>query len=273
MDAWQHLPTGFPLKVEPVDTKIFAKVPSAALMAAAVRVTPETLKEILNQMSLQLKTNGDISFKIGSTPFAQNTLNDLLPLAENIDGHLLAYVEPGMPLPSLTIAVTGVQAKASEALFAKCAASGLKRDGDVIRLPTMIPISLSKKNDVIILTTNPLGAESFFTGGGFDKHADVQRSLAAIPTGPQLVVGVLRPEASLDVLSTYAGLLPGMTEVQDFLVDHKKRLAALPNRSWITTGPKGNQWHTQGEGLIAPIAVIGTLAAVVYIQSSVMSIN
>lgn len=134
---------------------------------------------------------------------------------------VLAWIEPGSPMPTLTIAVPASEDEARD-LVTAC---DLRIGADGIAREMIGPVTLSAgwRAGRLIATTHPGGIDAVSAPGGFTAHPEIVRALATLP-GQVTACTLVRPAALLDMAMPYLPLLsaevpmPALRQYRDRLV-------------------------------------------------------
>lgn len=242
---------GSPLLAGPsLDRQCFARVPAAAILAGAVVLQPH--KDSSNPFSVQ-QMLADVFIPLGladdatTPPEAQAALKAASLLIEKATGVALAWLEPGMPIPSLTLEVELSKADAEAVITA----SGLPRsaDGSASRMVGPVTVTLGWHAGHFVATTHPDGIASFGRAGGFTTHPEIQRALAAMPEGSINAGALIRPAATLDLAMPFGVML--MPELQKPLIDYRAALATGQGYGFITSAIEGSTLKIEAGGILA----------------------
>ncbi|MBN8527525.1 MAG: hypothetical protein J0M02_19500, partial [Planctomycetes bacterium] len=168
-------------------------------------------------------------------------------LLARCDGVLMAWVEPGCPLPSVTIAA---ELGASDAQ-AVIQASGLPiaADGTVSALVGPVTLGLGWRDGRLFITTNPAGIAGIDHAGGFTAHPEIRRALAAMPADRIDACAMLRPAACLDLAMPFGAML--VPTLQRQLMDYRARVAGGQSFAFIAGARAGEGLRIDAAGILA----------------------
>lgn len=241
-----------------LDRQCFARVPAAAILAGAVATHPGNsgatgfYRNLLATISggMEVQNGGKVPAEVQAVLAATGLLLD------KADGVMLAWIEPGMPMPSLTLEVDLAQADAEAVIMA----SGLPRaaDGSASLLAGPVVFTLGWHDGRFVATTHPGGAESFGHAGGFTTHPEIQRALAAMPAGAINAGALIRPAATLDLAMPFGAML--VPDLQKPLIDYRTALAKGQGYGFITGATVGKTFTVEAGGILA-LAGCAMLAA------------
>jgi hypothetical protein len=172
-----------------------------------------------------------------------------LTILRQIDGELVCWMEPGMPFPIFTAEVDISQAATEELITSL----GFPRaaDGTVSISTAPVPICFGWREGKLVFTTNPAGLAGVSHGGGFTKHEEIQRALAAMPDVSTNVCVLLRPAAMMDMVTPLAAMFA--PDQQDQLLDYEKRLQEGKAYGYLQVGSDAHGMRVNAAGLLAVI--------------------
>jgi hypothetical protein len=175
---------------------------------------------------------------------------------ERIDGTLVAWIEPGVPVPTVTVEADMPQA-AADALIA---ATGEPRaaDGSITVFTGMLSLTLGWQDGRLVLTTVPGGLAAIDRRGGFTKHQDVQQALAAMPSRQPNLCAVLRPIALVECVAPFVAMAG--PEWSKRLTDYEQRLEQSSAYAFISIDNDAQGTRVDAAGLLSLVAG-GALAA------------
>ncbi len=232
-----------------LDRGCFARVPAAAIIAAAMAIAPGNTGATGYYRSLLTTIGSGLEAQHGGRlPVeAQAAMTATGLLLDKADGVMLAWIEPGMPIPSLTIEVDLAPADAEAVIIA----SGLPRaaDGSASLLAGPVAFTLGWHGGHFVATTHPGGIVSFDHAGGFTTQPEIQRALAAIPAGNINACALIRPAATLDLAMPFGVML--VPDLQKPLIDYRAALATSQGYGFITSGTTGKTVTVEAGGILA----------------------
>jgi len=173
-----------------------------------------------------------------------------------IDGTVVAWIEPGAPVPTVTVEADMPQA-AADALIA---ATGEPRaaDGSITSFTGMVSLTLGWQDGRLILTTVPGGLAAIDRRGGFSKHQDVQRAFAAMPSKQPNLCALLRPTALVECIAPFVAMAG--PEWSKRLGDYEQRLEQDSAYAYLTILGDAQGMRADAAGLLSLVAG-GVLAA------------
>ena len=130
-------------------------------------------------------------------------------------------------------------------------ASGFARaaDGSASTVLGPIQITLGWLDGHLIATTHSKGVNSFQHGGGFDRHPEIQRDLAAISFGNVDGCVLLRPLAYVDLAKPFMAMV--RPDLQKAMDDYRNALARGPGYGFVTHGIMGKSAVIEARGILA----------------------
>lgn len=232
-----------------LDRTCFARVPTEAFLAIGTAIHPQKggsiglYRKLFTSMRIMTEAaNG------GKLPAeVEAYMNAAGLLLDKTDGVLLAWVEPGMTMPSLTLEVDLAKADADAVI----AASGLTRaaDGSASMVAGPFLITLGWHNGHFVATSHPSGIKSFEHAGGFTNHPEIQRDLAAMPTGNLNACALIRPVAYLDLATPFITM--ASPDLKAPLSDYRSALTKGPGYGFLTSVTKGKTTTFEARGVLA----------------------
>ena len=223
------VPTGAAALPEPaLDRRLFDAVPVGAICAFAVATRPGSVAaQQLALTSMMIFTPNREGGKV-TWPVVQQALERWI---QRIDGTLVGWIEPGAPLPLLTLRIAMTEAEATGGLRA-CGLT-LAADGTAAVPCGPLMLSVGWRDGALCATTNPAGIAAIDQHGGFTTHPEAVRSLAALPAYPITACAILRSAALVDTLSPYLAMIDlGITPKA--MHDYRASLAAAQAFSVIS---------------------------------------
>lgn len=167
-----------------------------------------------------------------------------------VDGHIVAWVEPGVPLPTVTVEVDLPQA-AADALIA---ATGEPRaaDGSISSFTGMVTATLGWRDGRLIFTTVPGGLDAIDRRGGFPRHPEVQRAFDAMPDRQPNLAVILRPAALVETVAPFVAMAG--PEWGQRLEAYEQRLVADSAYAYFTVASDAQGLRMDAAGLLALVA-------------------
>lgn len=243
-------------------------VPASAFLACAVPLTAERtatsvgMQAILRGMEtvfLSAQMDVDMTQKDQSELERARALSAAMGEAiRRIDGSIVAWVEPGVPVPTVTIEADMPKA-AAEALIAT---TGEPRaaDGSITSFTGMVSLTLGWQDGRLIFTTVPGGLAAIDRRGGFSKHRDVQRAFAAMPSRQSNLCVVLRPTALVECIAPFVAMAG--PEWSKRLAAYEQRLEQDSAYAYLTVAGDAQGLRIDAAGLLSLVAgaVLGAAA-------------
>ena len=268
-----------------LDRARLAAIPAAAVLACAVQLTPTQTRDSLGLQamlhSLTKVATGDgkahdgdgdgVSVRIGAVPAPGSAtvgpmtatvdaskdpapvvalMTALTEAVRRIDGTVVLWVEPGAPLPTVTLEADLPQA-AAEALLA---ATTLPRaaDGTLSTLIGMAQLTIGWQSGRLICTTVPGGPAAIDRRGGFSDTPEVRRALAAMPdANPNLCV-LLRPTALVDCIAPFVAMAGG--DSGERLAAYRRKLLQNSAYAYCTLAGDERGMRLEASGLLSLVA-------------------
>ncbi|MCK6491063.1 MAG: hypothetical protein L6R48_22655, partial [Planctomycetes bacterium] len=254
---WDAAAAALAVPAPALDLQRFARIPANAFLAAGVALTPQTtrtspfwhgiIQPLLQIEKVSANLNGGWMTAIAGA------------LAE-ADGSLVAWVEPGSPLPVVTVELDLPRAAHDRLVAALAADRRVARPADGSTLSfTAGPMSLdfSWQDGRTVFTTNPAGTGAIERSGGFLRQPEIVRALAALPPGPRSVCALLRPAALTAFASPFLGMMD--PDLKPRLADYGRRLEAAKAYGFLTVGGDAAGRRIEAAGVLA--LVIGAVLA------------
>lgn len=240
-----------------LERRCFDRVPAAAILAGAAAVKPglEFLIEPLQKLIEQSGKDGAEP----APPQVTSILQSLRTLLKHSDGVILGWIEPGVPVPSLTVEIDISKAAAAEAL----APTGLVFDASGVATtpPGPITVTCAWRAGRLTVTTNPAGLDGLAATGGFSAQPEIVRALAALPPGPINSCVLLRPAATLDLAMPFGAMF--VPDLQRPLLDYRMALNTAQSFGFFSLASDGKQLRMDAGGILALVgcAILAQQAA------------
>ena len=253
-----------------VNRQCFAQLPANALGALAMSLRPREFQQSDLWKSISLAPDvqkegdhGSLKLSFNGTSFNlavgvnQQLLSKLSAIANALDevnGHLIAWAEPGMGLPILTAEADLPQAVAERMITEL----GLSRqtDGTVLLPASMLMWTMGWNAGRLIITTNPGGISAVRHDGGFTEQVEVKRALAAMPKNPSSVCAVLSPSALMSQCAPFIAWGTGDPKNVQRFIDYQRQLAASKAHSYLTIAPGETGLILDANGIFAILSGI-----------------
>jgi hypothetical protein len=186
-----------------------------------------------------------------SNPEKQARFNAVRRALEQVDGNLTLWIEPGTPIPVVSMSIDLGQQAAADLMHGL----GLVPDQDGIARHDQV--SMAWRNGRLVLTTNPGGPDAVHESGGFTDNEDVRQALAAMPT-PNQFKAILRPAALMHHVQAFAPLLLSAEQQQRFSA-YQQRVQDRSSFAFLSMDADSKGFYLDAGGLLALIAgvVIG----------------
>ena len=232
-----------------LDRRCFSRVPGEAIMAAGFALHQRVEGKNLRCSKMVASFQRLLQDRTGKAmpAAAAAAFSALGMLFDKADGTVLAWIEPGSILPSLTMEVD-VAKHDAEAVIA---ASGLTQatDGSASTVVGPVLITLGWLDGHFVATTHPKGMQSFRHGGGFDRHPEIQRDLATITSGNIDGCVLLRPVAYLDLVQPFMAM--ARPDLQHAFDDYRHALAKGPGYAFLTHAITDKKATVEARGVLA----------------------
>ena len=169
----------------------------------------------------------------------------MLDALQHVDGRLLCWIQPGMPIPTITLQADMAR-PAADTLIATL---GETPDANGVAMLPLGPVMLQLgwKDGHLTATTRPDGVAGAVASGGFTQHEEIKRALAEMPKQRPLVCTLLRPATFAAQVSPFLAMAMG-PEGQKPVADYQKRLT--DTRSYasfrVDIRPDGMQYDARG---------------------------
>jgi RNA polymerase sigma factor (sigma-70 family) len=227
------------------DPQVIAQAPTTAVVAVAVA---PGLVGRMAQMNAGLVGDGH---RAGT---------ELLALVAQSTGTILAWVEPGAPLPTITARVP-LDAGAVSTYFT--AHDGIARiDAQNASLSLgAVMVTMAYRDGALWLTTAPGGTIS--PAGGFAAHADAATGMQAVARSTAPCVAVLRPGPCAALLRPYLSLLGSDAGSSAMTAVLERELGRQPSRgatAELSFGQDGLHIDATGSLAVLPIVILATKA-------------
>jgi hypothetical protein len=240
-----------------LDRRCFDRVPAAAILAGAAAVKPG-LDYLIEPMQTLMEQGG----KDGASPVppqVKSVLQSLRTLLRHSDGVILGWIEPGVPLPSLTVEIDIAKPAAAEVL----APTGLVFDDNAVATspPGPLTVTCAWREGRLIVTTNPAGLDGLGGNGGFSAQPEIVHALAAIPAGQINSCLLMRPAATLDLAMPFGAMF--VPELQKPLLDYRMALNKAQSYGFLSLASDGSQLRLDAGGILALVgcAILAQQAA------------
>jgi hypothetical protein len=240
--SYQQAFDGDAERVAELDLGRFDLVPEQAFVAVALARHGQVVN---NPHDLQI-LGRHLMFELGTDATSQAIGQALAA----IDGAVVAWMEPGSPIPTATL-VADLPLAAADRLLSSL---GTPRaaDGSVTFLAGMVPVSLGWRDGRLICTTHPAGSQPLARTGGFTRTPEIVRALAQLPTRTPSVCLLLRPAALVAAVGPYVGMIDAGWSQRTLA--YQQRLIEAQATGWLTIVDDGRQSQVEAAGLLAVIA-------------------
>ena len=234
-----------------VDRRRLDTIPADALIAAAAAVDATHSKDSPLWISTRSQIESVLKENSASDPTIRKYAMAFLDAMEHVDGHVLFWLQPGAPIPTMT-----VQADLSHAAIeAFITATGETPNADGVVLLPLGPITLQVggKDGHLIATTRPDGLAGAVASGGFCQNPEIQQALTEMPMEGPLACVLLRPEAFAAHMSPFLEMAL-QPEDHQRLADYRQRLGASRSYGSFRFEIHPDGMHAEAHGLVALIA-------------------
>jgi RNA polymerase sigma factor (sigma-70 family) len=236
----------------PVDLKRLDAVPASAFLAASMAMTPGNAvtsafwESMLQSVVLPLELSGDD----GKKDSVLATLRGILTALRQVDGEVVAWVEPGAPVPVFTIEAD-LPRPAADTLIASFGQAPAA-DGSASILVGVAMVSLGWNDGRLVCTTNPGGLAAIDRRGGFTRQPDIRRALAAMPDQQPSVCILMRPAALMAFVGPYVAMVSPAW--QQRVEDYEHRLDGDTAYGFFTAKVGSTSTRVEAAGLLSLIA-------------------
>jgi hypothetical protein len=235
----------------PVDLKRLDAVPASAFLSGSMAMTPgnAVTSGFWDSMSQAVLLPLELSEDKGPAA-AVATLRSILTAMRQVDGEVVAWIEPGAPMPMFTIEADMPRAAADTfiASFGQSPAA----DGSVSILAGMAMVSLGWNDGRLVCTTNPGGLAAIDRRGGFTRQPDIRRALAAMPDQQPSICVLMRPAALMAFAGPYVAMVSPTW--QQRAEDYEHRLDGDTAYGFFTAKIGSKSTRIEAAGLMSLIA-------------------
>ncbi len=235
-----------------VDRRRFAGIPAQALMAAVVAMNPDetrlsnTWQSLFDGLVLPIEMgSGDDASKQARLTVTKAAVEAL----RGIDGSLVAWLEPGSPMPIITLEAD-LPKSAADALIASTGQTA-DADGTVCVSAGMAMLWMGWHDGRLVCTTNPGGLGAVDRSGGFTSQPEIVRALAAMPKASPTVCALMRPAAMMHTAGPFVGMLA--PDQLTHVAEYEKRLSADTAYGFLTIVPSSEGVRMEASGMLALI--------------------
>jgi RNA polymerase sigma factor (sigma-70 family) len=243
---WDAEAAALALPAPTLDLQRLAAIPGNAFLATGVALSPQTTRtspfwHSIIQPLLQIDKGG-----AGGNG---GWITAIVGALAEADGSLVAWVEPGSPLPIITVELDLPRAVHDRLVAALAADRGVARpaDGSTLSFTAgAMSLDFTRQDGRTVFTTNPAGTGAIERSGGFLRQPEIVRALAALPPGPRSVCALLRPAALTAFASPFLGMMD--PQLKPKLADYRQRLEATRAYGFLTVGggPAGTRIEAAG---------------------------
>ena len=250
-----------------VDRQCFDQLPANALGALAVSLRPKEFQQsdVWKSVTVAadvgeeghhgkfsvLFTGKNCVLALGVNQRLMTKLTAIANALDEVNGHLVAWAEPGVGLPVLTVEADLPQA-AAERMMTEL---GLSRqaDGTVLLPASLLNWTMGWNAGRLIITTNPGGIKAVRHDGGFTQQAEVKGALAAMPENPSSVCAVLNASSLMAQFAPFLALGAGDSK-DTRLTDYQRQLAASKAHSYLTISQSASGHSLEANGILAIVS-------------------
>lgn len=260
----------------------FDAVPAKAFFAASLAMRPKDTKEsvfwqsmiqgILIPMELKgnakdmdsgevmigVDTHGKTDARIQPPAKHLPLTRTILSALENINGEVMVWLEPGLPVPTTTLEADLPKTDFDALVVALDRKT--ESDGSVKFAFDGVSLTLGYQNNRLILTTNPGGLTAIDRSGGFSKQPEIVRAIAALPPGKHAVCALMRPSALVATAQPFVAMFA--PDWNQRVMDYKTRMETSKAYGFLTIGADERGVKVEAAGVMSIIAaaIIGTQA-------------
>lgn len=242
-----------------VDRARLSRLPDDAIAGMVLALSPATTKSsaMMNGFRVEVvrQTNPNAVDAADNTKSMDQITLSVLDALADVDGHLRCWIQPGSPVPTMSFVVDLPEA-AARSLLASIGTPGT--DGTVF----VAGATFGWADGMLKGTTHPGGLSAVVESGGFTKHDEVQRALAAMTPDPVSFCVIMRPEPLVTQILPFAAMFMPV-EQQQQLTAYQRRLAQTKAFGYLTLASSPTGMQVDAGGLLAFIAgvMIGNLLA------------
>jgi RNA polymerase sigma factor (sigma-70 family) len=240
---------------EGLDPDCFRPVPADAVVAVAMVIRPgqaassPIVAEVIRALDSAM-----------SPPIAEA----IRATVDAIDGTAIAWAEPMMPFPALTVRADLARDRFAILATALVEGAGFVRDDreGVTGLIGPVSLTLGWADGCVTATTMPGGIVSGAVPGGFLAQPEVASSIAEMGAVRPTVAAIVRPAAFTRSIAPLAGMALGSAWANR-LAEYQRRQDQAPTPGFLTVHQRGGivTIHAGGMLAVGAAAAIGVQAA------------
>lgn len=278
-----------------IDRQRLESVPADALVAAMVAVDSTTLKD--SQFWFGLRAGVEMPFRQRAAPAdnepsasgevsvhalqpnavtlettdpVRKQIGTILDTVEQVNGHIVFWVQPGTPIPTMTLQAD-LSRPAAEALIASLGETP-NAEGVVMLSLGPVLLQMGWKDGRLIATTRSDGLAGAVASGGFCANPEIQKALADMPATAPLGCVLLRSEALAAQVSPFLAMaLP--PESRQRFADYQHRLGTTQSYGSFRVDVTPDGINSEAHGLIALIAGMTVAAQMMHPEQMFKGVN
>jgi len=241
-----------------VDRARLDTIPGDALLAAQVALTPASTA---TSLTLHNVVSGMRMGQVFGPQSPEQTrklavIDGIYAALKRVDGQVQWYLEPGAPVPLMTLVADLPQAAWIDLRTA--IGSPVADDGSVIVTLGMVQLSIGWQDGHLLMTTNPEGLSAVTFTGGFTTQPEIRKALAAMPAGDSQIIALLRPEAFAAAVGPFSGMVAPQISRQ--LPAYEQSLHMQTAYGYLMIAPAAGATHVEASGLLS-LAAAAVLAS------------
>ncbi len=247
-------------KTPKVDRARLGTIPGDALLAAQVAMTPACTATSVTLYNMRLGLEAGLQGP--GRARAETMIDGIYAALKRVDGQVQWYLEPGSPMPLMTLVADIPQAAWTD--LRTVIGGPVADDGSVIVALGMMQLSIGWQDGHLLMTTNPEGLSAVTSTGGFTAQPEIRKALAGMPAGDAQVIALLRPEAFAAAVGPFTGLVAPQITRQ--LPAYEQSLHMQTAYGYLMIAPGPGATHIEASGLLS-------LAAAAVLASQVVAPN
>ncbi len=245
-----------------LDLARFAAVPAEAILAGGIALRRGEIEQSAFWKSMKLGVLLPLQWEVEEDPQAAGNLALIRALStalDQVDGTIVAWVEPAAPIPAVTLEVDLPRPAYDEVATAVATASGVRpgADGSVMIAAGPAVFEMGWRGGRLVLTSKPGGIAALGHAGGFTGQPEIVKAIAAMPDRSPSACVLMRPAA----LAAYAGPYVAMTAPawSQRVTEYERRLEDQQAYGFLSVAGDEAGMRVEAAGMLSLVAgaVIG----------------
>jgi RNA polymerase sigma factor (sigma-70 family) len=249
-----------------LDLTRFAALPAEALLAGGIALRPGEFTQLIDVISLAegVQPPRHWSEERNTQATGRLALIEAISIAiDQVDGAVIAWVEPGAPMPSMTVEADLPRPAYDDLAKAIATASGstVGPDGALTIAAGMVMCEIGWKDGRLTVTTKPGGIAAIDRTGGFAAQPEIVRAMAAVPDKKPSMCALMRPAALTAYAAPYVGMFA--PDWAPRLAEYQRQLTAQQSYGFCTMTSDATGIRLEAAGAMSLIAgaIIGAQGA------------